>query len=128
MRGPTATNAAAGVLNDVISAIMSGGVVAAEAYLTALDPALMSIPIVQWLVDEGVGHLAQILTVAGERFGDSLIIDFQTGTEASDVLTTGTALALAQASGNETAIAAAVQAATDSWRSLIGYDGWATPS
>ncbi len=125
---PTTDNAALDFLNGVIGALMSSGEVAAEAYITASDPALFAIPIVAWIIDEGVVYLGQILSIAGQKFGDALIIDFQTGSEQASVLSTGTALAIAQASGNAAAIASAVASASNAWKSAINFDGWGTPT
>ncbi len=128
MSAPTSDNQAADILNLVISALMSGGETAAEAAITALDPALLANPVSQWLLAQGVRYLAQIVSIAGQRFGDALIIDFQTGSEASNVLSAGTALAIAQATKDPQAIADAVKAASAAWKSAIGFDGWSTPS
>jgi len=126
--GPTSDNTATDILNNVVSQFMSGGETAVEVYLTALDPALLANPIMQFLLDEGVSYLGQLLSIAGQRFGDCLIIDFQTGVEGANVLSTGTALAIAQASGDSAAVTAAVAAASAAWKSAIGFDGWGTPT
>lgn len=115
-------------MNNVISAFMSGGEAAAEAYLTTLDPALLAFPPIAWLMDEAVGYLGQILSIAGQRFADQIVINIQTQGEESDVITAGTALAIANASGDQAAIAAAVTAASAAYKAAFGFDGWATPS
>jgi hypothetical protein len=127
MSGPTTDNTGADFLNTVISAFMSGGQIAAEAAITALDPPLLANPIAQFLLAQGVGYLGSILSIAGQKFGDALVMDLQTGSEKSNVLTAATALAIAQASGNQTAIAAAVANADAAWKAVTNFDGWSTP-
>lgn len=124
---PTTENVAADILNGVISALMSGGEKAAEAYLTALDPAVLAIPIIAWIMDEGIKYLGQILSVAGQKFADEIVIDVETNGERSSVITTATALQFALASGNATDIALATQNASAAWGKLIHYDGSSQP-
>lgn len=126
MSSPTTTNSAADVLNGVISALMSGGVTAAETYLTGIAPEVMAIPILAWLADEGISYLAQVLTVAGEKFADQIVVNIQTNGEKADVLNTATALAIAIASKNASAISAATIAASAAYKSAFNFDGWAT--
>lgn len=127
MSTPTTSNTAANIINDVISALMSGGEQAAEAYLTALDPAILSVPIIAWLMDEGVQWLGQILSIAAQKFADNVIIDIQTNAENSEVINASTALALAIGSGDQSAIQNAVSNASAAYKAAFGFDGWATP-
>lgn len=116
------------MIDGIISALMKGGVTAAEAYIIALDPAVFAIPIVAWLMDEGIGYLAQVLEIAGEKFATAVVIDIQTNGEESAVVNAGTELAIANASGNQEAIQNAVKDATAAYASAIHWDGSATPS
>ncbi len=127
MSGPSATNSTADVINGIISALMSGGEVAAEAYITALDPVLFTPPIMQWLLDRGVQYLGQILSIAGQKFADQVVFSIQTQGEQADVITATTALAIAQASNDTAAIAGAVSAASAAYKAAFRLDGWATP-
>jgi hypothetical protein len=120
-------NQAAEILNEVVSALMSGGEKAAEAYLTALDPGLLAIPVVAFIMDQGVHWLFQVISIAGQKFADKVVIDLQTNGERSDVITAGTALALAIGSNDPQAIKSAVDAASAAYKSAFNLDGWATP-
>lgn len=128
LASPTTDNKALGVINGIISALISGGEKAAEAYIVALDPALLGIPIINWIIDEGVGYLATIVSVAGQKFADALVIDIQTKQEGSNVITATTALAIAQASNDQKAIDAAIKAASSAYKTAFNLDGWSTPS
>lgn len=123
-----ADNQTANLLNQVISALMSGGVTAAEAELEILAPGLQEAPILGWLVDEGITYLAQVLSIASQKFIDSMVIDIQTNSEKSAVLTAVTELALAQATGNTSAIKKAVGDANAAWKAVIRFDGFGTPT
>lgn len=122
------TNVTLTVINGLITALMSGGIVAGETYLTSLDPALAAIPIVAWLEDEAIQYIANILTIAGEKFADQIAISIQTGAEGNNVINATTALALAQGTGNQSAIASAAAQASAAYQKAFGLDGWATPS
>lgn len=124
---PTTNNVAAEVLDGVISALMSGGEKAAEAYLTTLAPEVLAIPIIAWIMDEGVHYIGQILSIAGQKFATQIVIDVQTRGEQSSVITTATALQFALSSGNASDIAIATQNASAAWANLIHYDGSAQP-
>ena len=124
----SADNAAADLLNRVISALMSGGVSAAEAELAVLAPGLQQVPVVGWLIDEGITYLAQVLSIATQKFADAVVIDIQTNGERSAVLTAVTELAFAQASGSTAAITHAIGDANAAWKAAINFDGWSTPA
>lgn len=128
MADPTTDNKALEIINGIISALMAGGEKAAEAYIVALDPALLGLPIINWIVDEGVQYLATILSVAGQKFADNLVINIQTEQEGNDVINATTALAIAQASNDAKAIAQAVVTAGQAYKAAFNLDGWANPS
>lgn len=128
MADPTTDNKALEIINGVISALMSGGEKAAEDFIIALDPALFGIPFVTWLLDEGVHYLAMVISVAGQKFADSVVIDIQTNGEESNVITATTALAIAQASGDAGAINNAIGVASDAYKKAFNLDGWSHPS
>jgi hypothetical protein len=123
----TVDNETADILNGVISALMTGGEAAAELFVTGLAPEVFGNPIMQWLLDEGIGYIGQILSIAGQKFVDSLVIDAQTNWEKSDVLNAGTTLALAIASKDQAAITSATAALSGAYKSIISFDGWSTP-
>jgi hypothetical protein len=106
---------------------MSGGEKAAEAYLTALAPEILGIPIVQFLLDEAVSYVGQILSVAEQKYADAIVIDIQAGAEKSDVINSGVALQLAMGSGNQDAINLAATNLKNAYKGLITWDGSATP-
>lgn len=123
----TTTNQAATILNEVIGILMTGGEKAAEIYLTALDPGLLAIPIIAWLMDEGIEWLGQIVSIAGQKTIDGIVIDVQKNGEQSQAVTAATALILANGSGNADGITQATTALEAAYKSAINYDGWATP-
>lgn len=124
---PTTDNKAAEILDGVISALMSGGEKAAEAYIIALDPAILATPFGTWLVDEGVSYVGQILSIAGQKFANEIVIDIQANGEQSSVITTATSLQYALASGDTAAITLATKNASDAWGGLIRWDGSVQP-
>lgn len=124
---PTANNQIAEFLDQFINALVTGGEVAAEAYITSLDPALLAVPIIKWFVDQGVQYLGKLLSVATQKVITGLVIDIQTNGEESAVLTSATALALAQGSGDPAAVQNAVNDAIKAWGELIHWDGSAQP-
>jgi hypothetical protein len=128
MSTPTTDNQTADILNGVVSALMSGGEKAAEVFVTGLAPAFFGNPITQWLLDEGISYIGQILSIAGQKFVDSLVIDAQTNWEKSDVLDSGTALALALASKDPAAIQTATNNLSQAYKAVVNFDGWSTPS
>lgn len=128
MSTPTTDNQTADILNGVVSALMSGGEQAAELYVTGLAPEVFANPIMQWLLDEGIQYVGQILSIAGQKFVDSLVTDAQTNWEKSDVLDSGTALALALASKDPAAIQTATANLSAAYKAVVNFNGWATPS
>ncbi len=124
----TTDNQTADILNCVIQALLSGGEKAAEAYLTALDPVLLANPIMSWLMDVGVQYIGQILSIAGQKFVDQLVIDAQVNYEKSGVLDAGTALTLAMASKDQAAIDMAKANLSAAYQAIISFDGWSHPA
>lgn len=120
-------NQAAEIIDNVIAALMVGGEKAAEVYITALDPGLLAIPIIAWLLDEGIEYLGHIVSVIGQKNATAIVIDIQTSGEESEVVAAGTALVYANASGNKEAIQNAVNDATNAYKKLFTYDGSYTP-
>jgi len=127
MSSPTTVNKATVFIEGVISALMSGGELAAEAYITALEPEIFGIPFFHWLMTEAVSYMGQFLQVAGEKFADNVAVDIQTKGEESDVITAATALAIAEASNDPVAIAGAVKAAGAAYKAAFNLDGWGNP-
>ncbi len=124
---PSADNKLADFFNKLIEAFEQGGVVAMEAYITSLDPAVLAIPIVAWFVDQGVSYIGQFISIITQKAVTGIVIDLQTNGEESTVLTTATALALAQGSGDQNAITDAKNKAISALGSLIHWDGSSQP-
>ena len=124
---PTSDNKIADFVNGLVNALMSGGVTAAQTYLTATSP-IFAYPFINWLSNIALNYLAGIIGTAVKNALDTIVIDIQTNGEASSVIQTATALAIAQASGDVNAITQAKHAAIDAWAALIHSDGWAHPS
>lgn len=125
---PTTSNEALVIVDAVISALMQGGEVAAEAYLTSLDPALLAVPIVAWLMDEGVKYLGSIISVVEQKFVNGIVIDIQVNGEKSAVITQAVALQIALSAGDPNAIKAQADKAAAAWGSIIHYDGSSAPA
>lgn len=121
-------NRAAEIINGVISAIMSGGETAAEVYLTALAPELFANPIAHWLLVRAIEYFGQMLSIAGQKFADNIVIDIQVHGETSDVITAGSALAFAIASKNQTSIDQAIANLGKAYQASFRLDGWSHPS
>jgi ABC-type cobalt transport system substrate-binding protein len=105
---------------------MTGGESAAEAYVTALDPALLAEPFFAFVIDQGVSEVGSLLTGVFANMGITIVIDIQTNGEDSSVLQAATALQFANSSGNQNAINQSTQKLVQAWGSLIHWDG--TPS
>ena len=123
MSDPTPVNSAADVVNGIIKAINSGGVTAAEAFVTALDPELLGNPIVAYFLDKGIEWLADLIQQIEIRDATAIVIDIQTNGEQSAVIQAGAALAFANASGDKNAIEKAKQNLIGAYGSLIHFDG-----
>lgn len=126
--GQDGKNVTAEIINELISAIMSGGEKAAEAYLTGLAPEVFANPFMQWLLDEGVQYLGQFLSIAGQKFADNIVIDIQVNGEKSAVMTAGSELAFAIASKNQGSIDKAVADISRAYQVAFKCDGWGNPS
>lgn len=127
MSGGTTANRATTFIEGVVSAFVTGGDTAAEAFITSLAPEFFAIPFFHWLMTEAVSYMGQFLRVAGEKFADNVAIDIQIKGESSDVITTSTALAIAEASNDPIAIAGAVKASAAAYKSAFNFDGWGNP-
>lgn len=128
MSGPTTDNKTADIINELVSAFMSGGEKAAEVYLTSLAPEILGIPVVQFLLDQLVQYLGQIISVAGQKFTTQIVIDLQINGEKSSVLTTAVALQYALASGDKNAVSLATKNLSQSYSNLFNYDGSSQPT
>lgn len=123
---PATTNAVATFVNGLISAAMTGGEVAVEAYITALDPAILAIPIVQDLLDELVSSVGDAIYGNIAKIADAIVFDIQTNGEASTAAKAATTLANATQGGDQNAIAQATQGLINAYGSLIHSDGTTT--
>jgi hypothetical protein len=123
MSAPSTDNAVADFFNNIISALIKGGDVAAEAYITTLDPAILALPPVALLVDQGVQYLGQIVNAYVAKGLTSIVIDVQTKGEESSCLQAALALQEAINKGDQDAINQAVQNASNAYGSLIHWNG-----
>lgn len=124
---PSTTNTAAQFVNNVIEALMEGGLEAAIVYITGVAPEAMAVPIVGWAVREALIYLEQIVSVAGQKAATQIVIDVQTRGEKSSVITTATALQFALAAGNAEDIRLATDNAAKAIGRLVHYGGDASP-
>lgn len=124
---PTAQNKAAEFFNNVIEALLEGGMEAAIVYITGVAPEAMAVPIVSWAVREGLSYLEQMVSKAGQKAATQIIIDVQTHGEQSSVITTATALQFALSSGNGEDIRIATDNAAQAIGRLVKFDGFAAP-
>ena len=119
---PPTTNVAAQIVGGFIQALMSGGEAAAEAYLTAQVPVLAN-PILQdildWLVSDIGGALQTVLI----NNATGIVINIQTSSEQAGIVAAATALQIAQASGDPSAIATALNNAKSAYQSLLNWNG-----
>lgn len=113
-------------VNGLINALNSGGVKAAEAFITALNPALLGNPLVAFFLDKGVEWLDEFVKELAVNSADALVFDLQTNGEKSDVYRAGQTLIFAKASGNADAIQRAKTELTAAWGNLIHFDGVAS--
>jgi hypothetical protein len=120
---PTEENQIATVLNKFLRILVSIGDKAAEDYLTSLDPALLSLPIISNILDFGVSEIGNVIYTFMAESLTSIVIDIETNKEESSVVNASTALQLAQASGDTDAIQKAQANAVTAWSNLIRYDG-----
>lgn len=111
----------------VISAAVAGGEAAAEAAIGAAIPFLEA-PGMNLLTNWLVGKIGAAIQVNIANLVTSIVIDVQTSGEASAVFQAAQALQAAQASGNQAAIAAAIQGAINAYAGLAHSDGTYTPS
>lgn len=119
-------NTLADIVNGIISAINQGGLTAAEAYVTALNPAVFGEPIIAYFVDKGLGWLESLIAEIEVRDATAIVVDIQTNGEQSAVVQAGAALAFANASGDQDAISKAKQGLVTAYGGLIHFDGVAT--
>lgn len=126
MSGPTTDNKVANFFNELIAAMMKGGVQAAEVYVISVAP-IFATPILKSILSWALGYVGTFLSVAGQKFADQVIIDIQTNREESNVMNAATELAIALDSGNQAAIDKAVGDASEAYRRAFNFDGWGTP-
>lgn len=113
---------AAQLLGGFIQALMTGGEAAAEAYLTAQFPFLAN-PVLQDILDyivKDIGDALQTVIINGST---SLVINIESESEENNIVAAATALQLAQASGDQNAIAKAVSDAKKAYGSVFHWDG-----
>jgi hypothetical protein len=124
----TTENKAAEFFNNLIEALLEGGMEAAIVYITGVAPEAMAVPIVSFFVKEALSYAEQFVSVAGQKMATKMVIDVQTHGELSSVLTTATALQIALKDGNSEDQRIAIENAKKSYASLIHFDGSAQPS
>lgn len=124
---PTTENKAAAFVNRLIDAVFEGGEAAAITLIDAQAPGLLAIPILGWLIKQGISWLDGIASIASQKAATKIVIDIQTKGEMSSVLVTATALQIALQSGNDEDQKFAIQNATTAYARLIHWDGSARP-
>jgi hypothetical protein len=122
---PSDTDKVATVFNTFLKAIATGGAQAGEVYVKSLDPALLTLPIISQLLDFGISEISNAIYGFIARSVTGLIIDIQTNGENSKVMSAGTALQLANASGNAQAIQLATTNMVQAWANEVFWDGQA---
>jgi hypothetical protein len=125
---PTTENKPAEFLNNVIEALLEGGMEAAIVYITGVAPEAMAVPIVSWAVSKALSYAEQFISVASQKMATKMVIDLQTHGELSSVLTTATALQIALKDGNSEDQRIAIENAKQSYARLIHFDGSAAPT
>lgn len=123
MSDPSLENKMADFFNGLISSLVTGGELAAEAYIAGVDPALMAIPPIKWLVDEGIEYLGHLIGAFLATNATNIVIDVQTNGQNSKAVVAATTLKYAIASGNKDAIAKAIKEATQAYADLGHWDG-----
>lgn len=122
MSDPQTTNQMATLLNGVVSAAVTGGDAAVEAYLTLQFPVLAN-PILGDLMDAFVSWAGSFLSTDLQNLVTALVIDVQTNGENSAVYQAAVQVVAAQKAGEKNAITTATQNLINSWSGLIHWDG-----
>lgn len=124
---PATENKLAAFFNRLIDAIFEGGEAAGIALINIEAPGLLAIPIVGWLLQQGISWLDGIASIASQKAATKIVIDIQTKGELSSVLVTATALQIALQSGDNEDQMLAIENATKAYANLIHWDGSAQP-
>lgn len=123
---PVQANAFGDFVAGLIKAIMTGGATAAEAYITALDPEILALPLVQILLDDGIDALVGSITTGITNIATGVIVDIQVNGENSSAVTAAVALQYALAGKDPNAISTARANACQAYLLLGHWDGVVT--
>lgn len=114
-------------IDNVIAALMSGGVDAAKAYILTTPAAWTEGPVVGLITNE----ILQILSTEFQKYTSGIValavLDIQTGLEKSQLGNAAIQVRNAQANGNANDIAEANTAFDQALANLAGWDGSGPP-
>lgn len=114
-------------IDNVIAALMSGGVDAAKAYILTTPAAWAEGPVVGLITNE----ILQILSTEFQKYTSGIValavLDIQTGLEKSQLGNAAIQVRNAQANGNANDIAEANTAFDQALANLAGWDGSGPP-
>ena len=126
MSTPTTTNATATKADSLLKALEGVLVPIAQSAVQTAVPTL-SIIVIKQITDAIEQAIANKITVLIEMGVTFEIVDIQTGNEASNVSQALQNVIIAEKSGNQAAIAIAIQAYAHANSALVNSDGSATP-
>jgi hypothetical protein len=114
-------------IDNVIAALMSGGVDAAKAYILTTPAAWTEGPVVSLITNE----ILQVLSTEFQKYTSGIValavLDIQTGLEKSQLGNAAIQVRNAQANGNANDIAEANTAFDQALANLAGWDGSGPP-
>ena len=114
-------------IDNVIAALMNGGVSAAEAYILTTPAAWTEGPVVSLATNE----ILQILSTEFQKYTSGIValavLDIQTSMEKSQIGNAAIQVRNAQANGNANDIAEANTAFDQALANLAGWDGSGPP-
>ena len=114
-------------IDNVIAALMNGGVSAAEAYILTTPAAWTEGPVVSLATNE----ILQILSTEFQKYTSGIValavLDVQTSMEKSQIGNAAIQVRNAQANGNANDIAEANTAFDQALANLAGWDGSGPP-
>lgn len=134
MAGPISVNPTATAINqgisDVVQAIEKVAIASEIAALEAASP-IFALPVIKEVMDEGLTlgteWIGGKLSVGLQQVGTFIVIDTQVATEKKGISAALAALMIAEKSGDQKAIQAALAAYGKAQSALINDDGSATP-
>lgn len=119
---PVTVNPVATIVNQAISAAMSGGELAVQAAITAEVP-FLGLPIISTIFGWFLGRVESYFYVDAANAATKLIIDIQVNAEESAATKAFNDVQTAIAGGDQNAINTASAALDSAYGDIIGYDG-----